>query len=64
MGTSYMVFSGLISAMTYVVPRIKNESVRGGASFLLVILIGLTAYGIFLAYFAKTSLRMRSFFGA
>jgi len=63
MGTSYMVFSGLISAMTYVVPRIKNESVRGGASFLLVILIGLTAYGIFLAYFAKTSLRMRSFFG-
>lgn len=62
MGSSYVVFSALISAMVYGLPHVKDAKVRGGLSVAAAAGAALVGTWIFGAYRGKTGMSMRSFF--
>lgn len=62
MGSSYIFFSSTLASLAYVVPRIRSERGRAGASLALVLLAAFTAHRILEAYHSKSGMRMRQFF--
>lgn len=62
MGSSYILFSSLISLMVYGLPHVKNGQLRSGLSITCAVLVGLVGRAIFSAYTQKSGMSMRSFF--
>lgn len=62
MGSSYIFFSSTLASLTYVVPRIKNNTARGVVSLLLVLVAAFSAMKIVSVYQGKSGLGMRTFF--
>jgi hypothetical protein len=62
MGSSYILFSGLISLMVYGLPHVRDNKVRSALSVVAAGAAGLVGKAIFAAYVFKTGMTMRSFF--
>jgi hypothetical protein len=62
MGSSYIIFSSIISLMVYALPHVKDAKLRSGLSVAAAVLGALVGRGIFAAYIHKTGMTMRSFF--